>query len=129
MAAATAKGHPSPSLFSTLDKNYHDQIKRAVNSAFSVTSLVNYEPYVDHVISEFLTHLRSRFADNPECKSFNMVQWLHYYALDVIGEVVYGQAYGFLKTGTDVDNMDKDTQKMQDYLYLVRLPCNQMSLC
>lgn len=88
-----------------------------MNSAFSVTSLVNYEIYVDRVITEYLKQLRTRFADQGP---FDLRTWLHFYSTDVIGEVVYGQAYGFLKTGSDLDDMNFNTQKQQDYFYLVR---------
>ncbi|KAF2102472.1 cytochrome P450 [Rhizodiscina lignyota] len=119
VSAATAKGRASPSLFSTLDKDYHDRIKRCVNQAFSTTSLVNYEPYVNHVITLFLEQMHARFANKPGSEGiFNLVRWLHFYALDVIGEVVYGKSYGFLESGTDVGNMAADTQDMLDYAYL-----------
>jgi hypothetical protein len=119
VSAPAVRGHPAPSLFSTLDKGYHDQVKRAVNNAFSVTSLITYEPYVDKVISLFLEQISNRFVDKPEGRCFNLSRWVHYYSLDVIGEVVYGKQYGFLETGRDVDNMIKDTQDTLSYAYWV----------
>lgn len=93
-----------------------------MNKAFSTTQLINYEPYVNHVISIFLEQMHARFADKPGDEGvFNLSRWLHFYSLDVIGEVVYGNCYGFLETGTDVDSMAADTQSMMDYAYLVRL--------
>jgi cytochrome P450 len=121
VAAPTVKGHPTPSLFSTLDKEYHDRIKRAVNSAFSMTSLIHYEPYVDNVITVFLEQISNRFSENSEVLSFDLSRWMHYYSLDVISEVVYGRKYGFLETGRDVDDMIKDTQDSLNYGYWVSL--------
>jgi cytochrome P450 len=121
VSAPTIRGHPTPSLFSTVDKDYHDRIKRAVNSAFSVTSLVHYEPYVDRVIAVFVMQMKARFADRSDGSYFDLSTWLHYYSLDVIGEIVYGQQYGFLKKGKDVDNMIRDTQDMMTYAYWVCL--------
>jgi cytochrome P450 len=118
VAAATANGRPSPSLFSSLDKDGHDRMKRAVWNAFTVSSLVNYEPYVDKVVVIFLQQLRERFAHGNQT-SVDLTKWVHYYSLDVIGEVVYGRAYGFLASDTDVDNMQRDTQAMQEYFQVV----------
>lgn len=118
VSAATAHGRAVPSMFSTLDKPYHDRIKRAVNSAFSVTSLVRYEPYVDDVISTWLDQIGCRFADTGE--PCNLATWMHFYSLDVIGKVVYGQQYGFLTSGADIDGMVESTQKMLNYANWVR---------
>jgi cytochrome P450 len=51
---AISKGRPIYSLFSTTDEGYHAKYRRCVNSAFSMSSLVNYEPLVDSTTDAFI---------------------------------------------------------------------------
>jgi len=51
---AVAKGERLQSLFSTKDEEYHARYRRCVNNAFSMSSLVNYEPLVDSTMDVFV---------------------------------------------------------------------------
>lgn len=51
---SVANGHRLPSLFSTTDESFHAQLRRCVNGAFSMSSLVQYEPFVDSTSKIFL---------------------------------------------------------------------------
>lgn len=72
------------SLFSDRSNKHHSLQRRKVASAYSMTSLVSYEPFVDNCTS-ILSQRFSEFAKAGS--SVNMTHWLQCYAFDVIGEI------------------------------------------
>ncbi|KAI1337076.1 cytochrome P450 [Xylariaceae sp. FL0016] len=100
---STVKGHNLASLFSTTDNNFHAQFRRSVNSAFAMSALVQYEPFVDNTTKLFLKQTERLFASNPE--GCNFTQWLQYYAFDVIGEITYSKRHGFIENNEDIDGI------------------------
>ncbi|QQK45617.1 Cytochrome P450 [Penicillium digitatum] len=97
-----AKGKTLPTLFSTIDENLHAAIKRPISSAYAMSTLTEFEPYVDKTIHTFFGKLDEFVA---EAKVFDIAIWLQYYAFDVIGELTYSKPLGFLEKGNDVDGI------------------------
>ncbi|KAE8447538.1 hypothetical protein EG329_010668 [Mollisiaceae sp. DMI_Dod_QoI] len=118
-----AANPPDPakaSLFSDLDPVRHGIQKRKFAKAYSMSSLVSLEGFVDHC-SEVLVERLSSFAENSPSASpsqdqnenesteegegkgqmIQLQDWLHYYALDVIGEITFGRPFGYLERGKD----------------------------
>ncbi|KAI9810480.1 MAG: hypothetical protein M1827_006256 [Pycnora praestabilis] len=100
---AISKGRRLPSLFSTQDENYHAALRRSVNSAFSMSSLVQYEPLVESTTEVFLDQTDKLFASKGKVCDF--AEWLQFYAFDVIGEITYSKRHGFVERGEDVDGI------------------------
>ncbi|RYP45316.1 hypothetical protein DL769_011471 [Monosporascus sp. CRB-8-3] len=100
---STMKGRNLASLFSTTDNDFHAQFRRCVNSAFAMSALVQYEPFVDNTTRLFLRQTEKLFANNPE--GCNFTQWLQFYAFDVIGEITYGKRHGFVEKNQDIDGI------------------------
>ena len=115
-----SKGERLPSLFSTTDEQYHAELRRCVNSAFSMSSLVQYEPSVDITTAKFLDQTEALFAS--ENKVCDFAEWLQYYAFDVIGEITYSKRHGFIDSGKDVDGMVGYLGKLFSYVAPVRHP-------
>lgn len=90
---------PQMNLFSTRDEQYHRDQKKLVANAFSMTALLDMEPYVDACTTLLMSQLDSR------TKSVDLGEWLQYYAFDVVGELCFNKKLGFLETGGDVDGM------------------------
>jgi hypothetical protein len=68
--------------------------------------MVQYEPFVNNTVQNFLQQLRVRFSDKSGPSGIvDLPRWLHWYAFDVIGELTYEAPFGFLKTGSDVDGI------------------------
>lgn len=100
---AISNGERLPSLFSTTDNQYHADLRRCVNGAFSMSSLVQYEPSVDIVTEKFLDQTEALFSSkNAIC---NFAEWLQFLAFDVIGQITYSKSHGFVDRGEDVDGM------------------------
>ncbi|KAI1304020.1 cytochrome P450 [Xylaria venustula] len=98
-----SKGSGLATLFSTTDNNFHAQLRRCVNSAFSMSALVQYEPFVNNTLKLFFEQTERLYVNNPEGCDF--VRWLQFYAFDVIGEVTYSKRHGFLERNEDVDGI------------------------
>ena len=114
MQQAISKGQRLPSLFSTKDEQYHAQLRRSVNSAFSMSALVQYEPFVDDIIDRFLDQTQALFASQNKICDF--AEWLQYYAFDVIGAITYSKSHGFVDRGEDVDGMVQYLGKLFSYV-------------
>ncbi|KAK4502310.1 hypothetical protein PRZ48_005735 [Zasmidium cellare] len=108
--APSANGKVTPSLFSSLDITWHDNLRRTVTPAFSLSSLVQYEPFVNDTIRELLTQLPNRQPD-----TLPLEKWMHWYAFDVIGAITYGHPFGALKTASDIDGILAKTHAFLAY--------------
>ena len=109
-----SRGERLPSLFSTTDEQYHANLRRSVNSAFSMTSLVQYEPSVDIATEKFLDQTEALYSSkNAVC---DFAEWLQYLAFDVIGEITYSKRHGFVDRGEDIDGMVAYLGKLFSYV-------------
>ena len=100
---AISAGKRLPSLFSTTDETFHAQLRRSVNSAFSMSALVQYEAGVDVVTRQFLDQTEKTYTAKGSICDF--AQWLQFYAFDVIGQITYSKSHGFVEKNEDVDGM------------------------
>jgi hypothetical protein len=64
-----------------------------------LTALLDLEPFVDSAIVEMTARLDG-FANTPT--EVNMAFWMQAYAFDVVGELAFGRAFGYLASGQDV---------------------------
>lgn len=74
-----------------------------MNAAFSMSALVQYEPFVDNTTKLFLDQTERLFARNPAGCDFT--RWLQFYAFDVIGEITYSKRHGFVEKNEDIDGI------------------------
>ncbi|KAE9363577.1 cytochrome P450 [Stipitochalara longipes BDJ] len=108
-----ANGKPTVTLFSSLDEDFHASIKKPISSAYSMTTLTEFEPFVDRTIRALVSQLDERFArPGSPC---DIATWLQYYAFDTIGELTFSKSLGFLEQGRDIDGIMKALEKTFDY--------------
>ncbi|KAF4975214.1 hypothetical protein FZEAL_7971 [Fusarium zealandicum] len=119
---SVVKGHSLASLFSTTDNDFHSQFRRSVNSAFAMSALVQYEPFVDNTTKLFLDQTERLFVGKSEGCDFT--QWLQFYAFDVIGEITYSKRHGFIENNEDVEGIVAYLSKL--FLYVA--PVGQMPI-
>ncbi|KAF9890054.1 hypothetical protein FE257_006734 [Aspergillus nanangensis] len=116
----TKDGTSLEGIFSTTNEKYHAKLRKAVSSAYAMSTLVQFEPFVDSTTTVFLRELSNRFADRTgEAGICDFGTWLQYYAFDVIGELTYSRRLGFVEQGVDVSNIIHDNEKMLDYVSIV----------
>ncbi|KAL1958667.1 hypothetical protein VTO42DRAFT_4010 [Malbranchea cinnamomea] len=110
---AVAKGKPVPSLFNTQDETFHANLRRCVNSAFSMSALVQYEPMIDKTTELFLDQTSKIYASTGKVCDFS--KWLQFYAFDVIGSITYSKRHGFIERNEDVDGITAWIQGLFSY--------------
>ncbi|KAG9231200.1 cytochrome P450 [Amylocarpus encephaloides] len=111
---SVANGHRLPSLFSSTSETFHAQLRRCVNSAFSMSTLVQYEPFVDSTTELFLSQTEKIYAQTGDVCNFS--RWLQFYAFDVIGEMTYSKRHGFVEENRDIDGIVQYLGKLFDYV-------------
>lgn len=91
--------HPGQwTLFADRSVKRHAENKRAYQSAYSMSSLVQYESYVDECADLFVRRLKERSGG----EDIELEHWLQCFAFDVIGKITYAERLGFLDTMEDV---------------------------
>ncbi|QIW97248.1 hypothetical protein AMS68_002766 [Peltaster fructicola] len=101
-----ANGVTIRTLFASTDKQWHDDVRRCVASAYSMSSMVQYEALVDESIGVLLAQLGDRFADKPgNAGVVDFPRWLHFFADDAITCVAYGKRIGHMEAGEDIEGM------------------------
>ena len=81
---------------------WHDRQRRVVNSAFSMTQMVKYEPWVDDNITLFIEQLRKRFiAKQGPGEAMDIMEWVTYFSLETIYDITFGERAGFVEEGRD----------------------------
>lgn len=70
-----AKGKPTQTLFTTLDEDFHARIKRPVSSVYSMSTLTEFEPFVDNTIRSLFGRF-DKFVERGEV--CDIATWLQY---------------------------------------------------
>jgi hypothetical protein len=112
-----SKGKPLFTLFTSTDEKFHAKLRRAVSSAYAMSTLVQFESYVDSTTTAFFQQIDARFLNAAE--PCDLGKWLQYYAFDVIGELTYSKRLGFLDGGNDVGGIISSIEWMLDYASVV----------
>jgi cytochrome P450 len=113
---------PLTTLFTTRDEAFHSKLRRSINNAYTMSSLVQFEPLVDSTITELVTQMHSRYANQSgDTGLVDFGAWLQYFAFDVICELTYSKRIGFVERGADVEDILADLQKFVNYSAVVRL--------
>ncbi|KFY28483.1 hypothetical protein V491_00439 [Pseudogymnoascus sp. VKM F-3775] len=111
---SVSNGHRLPSLFSTTDEKFHANLRRSINSAFSMSTLVQYEPLVDSTTAIFLSQTDKLYAAPGAVCDF--ARWLQFYAFDVIGNMTYSERHGFLERNEDIEGIIAYLGKLFSYV-------------
>lgn len=96
-------GKRTASLVFTTDEAQHAIMKRPIASAYSLSTLVEFEPLLDSTTAVFLSRLDDLFAGSG--KVCDLGTWLQWYAFDVIGELTLSKRLGFLENARDVEDI------------------------
>lgn len=70
-----AKGKPTQTLFTTVDEDFHAAIKRPVSAAYSMSTLTEFEPFVDETIQSLFGQLDGFVERGEVC---DIATWLQY---------------------------------------------------
>lgn len=87
-----------PDNFSGTDEQLHSERRRIVNHVYSLSNVLQFERFIDRCSELFMTRLAER-ADGVQV--VDLGEWLQWYAFDVVGELFFGQMFGFLENAHD----------------------------
>ncbi|KKK20298.1 hypothetical protein ARAM_002428 [Aspergillus rambellii] len=99
----TKKGGALPAVFNTRDEELHKRIKSPIAPLFSLSNVLPLEIFVNKTIAVMTEQLDRRFVDSEA--TFDLADWLQYFAFDVMGTLTFSKRYGFLEQGRDVNDM------------------------
>jgi len=66
-----------------------------------MTSILQMEASIDRIVKLFLSRLHEKSA----LGAIDFSLWTNYMTIDVISQLAYGQEFGFLESGTDVNGI------------------------
>lgn len=97
-------GEMIEALFTGTDPQWHDRQRRLLSHPFSMTQMVQYEPWVDDSTALFVKQIRQRLCDQePNRSPINLMEWFRYFSLDAVNEITFGEKAGFLESGSDIN--------------------------
>ncbi|KFY32922.1 hypothetical protein V495_08597 [Pseudogymnoascus sp. VKM F-4514 (FW-929)] len=93
------------------------RVERAKNVAagYTLSSIIKSEPQINDAI-ELLEKRLDELSKAGQPVEFD--RWFNYLAFDVIGEVTFSRAFGFLETSTDIDGSIANSRVLTLYVAL-----------
>ncbi|AEO60779.1 hypothetical protein MYCTH_2120753 [Thermothelomyces thermophilus ATCC 42464] len=104
----------NPDIFTETREDVHATKKRVANVPYSMAAMQQLSPFIDDTV-ELLVRKIDEFIDKNPRGVFNLGDYLHYFAFDVLGEVAFSRSFGFLEQGKDVDGAIKTIDNSQWY--------------
>ncbi|OQV03519.1 hypothetical protein CLAIMM_08555 [Cladophialophora immunda] len=119
--AGEVPGNPNPNIFSDLNNERHAFNRRKISSAYSMTSLLKLEPFINRCTA-ILQQRLDDFASHDLV--VDVCHWMQCYAFDVIGEITLGKRFGFLDAGEDIGGIMQSLESSLFYTARVGV-CNE----
>lgn len=99
------RGAEGAGLMATLGNHEHAVMRRAQAPAFSINYLLNLEGFVDTCANDLTDQLDKQIgAANGPSATVEMADLLQFLALDVVGELAFGESFGLCKAGKDTND-------------------------
>ncbi|KAK2052135.1 cytochrome P450 [Colletotrichum caudatum] len=91
------------SLFSLRDDQERKELKAKLSPGYSGRENGGFEPGVDRIVAQFINLIKSKYISTSN--NFRPIEFSHksqYFALDVVSELSFGEALGFLAEDKDL---------------------------
>ncbi|OWY53849.1 hypothetical protein AA0117_g9086 [Alternaria alternata] len=99
--------------FSTRSETHHARLRRSVNHAFALSTLLDFEPLVNSCSSYWLKRTEELYVKGQDICPLST--WIQYFAFDVIGEITWSKRLGFVQENKDVADIIATVDSFQDY--------------
>ncbi|KAL2130571.1 hypothetical protein VTI74DRAFT_6216 [Chaetomium olivicolor] len=103
----------NPDIFTETREDVHAAKKRVANVPYGMAAMQQLGPYVDDTIEVLVGKINEHIESGTGV--FDLGDWLHYFAFDVLGEVAFSRSFGFLREGRDVDRAIRTIDRSQMY--------------
>jgi cytochrome P450 len=100
------------SLGSVRPMNVHNAQRKRIAAAYSMSSILQMEGYMDVRITELVTQLKSKFASTGAV--CDLADWMHWLAFDLVMDLAFGEPVGFVKEGQDVGGLIQSLVELFD---------------
>ena len=90
------------SVFGAQDPAIHKFLRGRVSSAYSMSSVLTMEPFIQEVADKGWAKFR-KYAGTGQ--HIDLSQWVSYFTFDVVGQLAMGGELGFLEKEEDVDSI------------------------
>lgn len=88
-----------PDQFTCIDEKEHTRYRKVVAPVYSLANVLKHEDYVAKCTTLFLERM-TEFADKKQ--QVDLGHWFQMYAFDVVGELAFGDMFGFMEKNTDI---------------------------
>ncbi|OAA35444.1 benzoate 4-monooxygenase cytochrome P450 [Metarhizium rileyi] len=102
-------------IVSMRDDALHSMIRSKLAGGYSGKEIESLELKIDNSVSNLVDLLDSYIGDN---RPFDLARKIHYFALDVITELSFGETFGDLTTDSDVHGLIEDFETYMPYLII-----------
>ena len=113
------QGKRVQSQFTTRNEDWHNYLVRPIKTAYSLSSVLKFEPRVDATLDYFVEKLKREYATTNGVKSCPIGDLLHHFAWDVIGEVTFSERLGVLDGNPEAMQPLKDAAKAMHYFGII----------
>lgn len=101
------------SFFAATEPKVHRHLRSRVSKAYSMSSILSMEPFIQEVASELWGRFRE-FSKSSDPLPLHL--WGNYFAFDVVGQLALGGKIGFVEHGQDISGIIKS---IHDGFYLM----------
>lgn len=101
------------SFFAATEPKVHRHLRSRVSNAYSMSSILSMEPFIQEVASELWDRFRE-FSKSSDAVPLHL--WGNYFAFDVVGQLALGGKIGFVEHGEDIGGIIKS---IHDGFYLM----------
>ena len=89
-------------IFTTNDVKLHARARTILSNSFTEESLHTQHPLIEGHADLLVAKLHALSAESENTDSgalVNMTDWLNFFTMDVIGDLAFGESFGYLQTG------------------------------
>ncbi|KIW04443.1 uncharacterized protein PV09_04709 [Verruconis gallopava] len=99
-----------------LDPKRHIQKQRNVAPGYAFSNVIQSEPYIDNLIRKMEENFDKY---TKEGKPIEFDHWFNYFGFDVLGEVTFSKAFGFLEQARDIGGAIANTRFLGLYIAVI----------
>jgi hypothetical protein len=105
----------NPDIFTEIREDVHAAKKRVANVPYGMAAMQQLGPFINDMVDLLGKKIGEHVDGKGEGAVFDLGDYLHYFAFDVLGEVAFSRGFGFLEEGRDVDGAIKTIDNSQVY--------------
>ncbi|MCJ1435656.1 RNA polymerase II mediator complex subunit [Xylographa pallens] len=88
-------------IITTIDLTVHTRLRKLIGSVFTEKSFRSQQPLIESYADLVITKLRKLVAESAtrdDTATTNILDWLNYFTIDIIGDLSFGESFNCLQT-------------------------------